>query len=443
MRRSTISLAVATAAAVLAASGAGAGAASKNGRPAFASYAAPQGMGDQAGEPTLGVDLRTGVVLFQSGERTLRVTGLDGHGHATWRDVSPLLPGLYTFDPILETDPKTGRTFSSQLDTYCSRMAYTDDDGAHWTQVPLGCGLGAAFDHQTVGVAKFRGPHDPDLYPNVVYYCAQNVVTAMCGTSLDGGYTFGPAVAAYSAADCTTIHGHVKSAPDGTAYLPPAECGGRAALARTLDDGRTWTLHRVPGSATNGSALHPSVGVGSDGTVYYAWGGVSAGSSPGGPPYAAVSRNRGETWTKPQRLGADAGIVNTRFVTTVAGDGDRAAVAYLGSRTAGNASDPSFLGEWHLYVSFTYDRGRHWSTVDATPRAPVQVGSICTDGTLCTADRNLLDFNDLVIDGRGRVLAAIADGCPGSVCTPATRASKATIVRQESGRGLLRRYDPK
>lgn len=79
----------------------------------------------------------------------------------------------------------------------------------------------------------------------------------------------------------------------------------------------------------------------------------------------------------------------------------------------------------------------------ATPKAPVQVGPICTSGATCTGNRNLLDFNDLVVDGRGRVLAAIADGCPGAVCTPATRNAKATIVRQEAGRGLLRRYDPR
>jgi hypothetical protein len=195
----------------------------------------------------------------------------------------------------------------------------------------------------------------------------------------------------------------------------------------------------VPGSAT-GDAMHPSMGVGSDGTVYFGWGG-KAGAGPGGPPYAAVSRDLGTTWTKPVRLGAEHRIVQTRFVTTVAGDGDRAAVAYLGAKAPGDSSDPSYPGEWRLYVSFTYDRGRTWTTVDATPGKPVQVGAICTSGTLCDANRNLLDFNDVVIDGRGRVLAAIAHGCPGAVCTPAQRSAKATIVRQEAGRGLLRKYD--
>jgi hypothetical protein len=414
----------------------GAAAAPRPARTAFASYAAPAGLGDDAGEPTLGVHPKSGAVLFQAGSRVLRVTGLDGRGGATWTDVTPLLPGLYTLDPILETDVRTGRTFTSQLDLYCSRMAYSDDAGTTWTPVTLGCSPGATFDHQSVGVGKLVGG-DPDAYPNAVYYCAQTGATAMCGVSTDGGDTFGPAVAAYSVADCTTSHGHLKSGPDGTTYLPAWSCGDRAGLARTTDNGESWTVRTVPGS-TVGDAMHPSIGVGADGTVYFAWGGQLPGQV-GGPAYAAVSRDRAGTWTKPVRLGVEHGIVNTRFVTTVAGDGDRAAVAYLGSATGGDGSDAAFGGTWRLYVSFTYDRGRHWTTVAATP--PVQAGAICTAGTICGADRNLLDFDDVVIDGRGRVLVAFADGCPGSVCIRATRASKATIARQESGRGLLRRHD--
>ena len=439
MRRARTRFALLAAAAAIAAAVSGAGAAPKAVRPSFASYQAPSGMGDDAGEPTLGVDPKTGAVLFQSYSRVLRVTGFDGRGKAAWKDVSPLLPGLYSFDPILETDTKSGRTFTSQLDLWCSRMAYSDNAGTTWTQVPVGCALGATFDHQTVGVGKLVGG-DPDGYPNAVYYCAQTGATAMCGVSEDGGDTFGPATAAYTINDCTTAFGHLKSGPDGTAYLPSYECQGRAGLATTRDNGKTWSVRTVPGS-TIGDAMHPSVGVGSDGTVYFAWGGQDDGG-PGGAPYVSVSRDRATSWTKPYRLGREVGVVNTRFVTTVAGDGDRAAVAYLGSRTPGDGSATTWAGEWRLYVSFTYDRGKTWSTVEAT-RHPVQAGPICTSGALCMENRNLLDFNDLVIDGRGRVLAAIADGCPGAVCTTATRGAKATIVRQESGRGLLRKYDPR
>lgn len=415
-------------------------------KPSFTSYAAPAGMGEDAGEPTLGIDPRSGAVLFAAGSRTLRATAFDvgGKGRAAWADVSPLLPGLYTFDPILETDEKTGRTWTSQLDLYCSRMAYTDDAGATWTPVNVGCAPGATFDHQTVGVGPFRveGPVRPTgSYPHAVYYCAQTGATANCGMSLDGGNTFGPATVAYSIADCTTAFGHLKTAPDGMAYLPPWECGGGMGLAASDDNGQSWRLHEIPGTVA-GDAMHPSVDVASDGTVYFGYGGDVAGGSGLNAPYAAISRDEGYQWSRPVRLGTEHKIVNTRFVTVITGDGDRAAVAYLGSATGGDGSAPSFAGVWHLYVSFTYDRGRTWTTVRATDH-PVQAGPVATAGALSDPRlRNLLDFIDSVTDARGRVLVAIADGCPGSgPCTTADRGAKATIVRQVSGRGLFREYD--
>ena len=413
-------------------------------RPSFTSYASPSGMGDDAGEPTLGFEPRSGTVLFQSGSRTLRASGFGPRGIATWQDVSPLVPGLYTFDPILKTDARTGRTWSSQLDLYCSRMAFTDNAGMTWTQVKVGCAPGATFDHQTVGVGPFRveGPKPTSTYPNVVYYCAQTGATANCGTSFDGGESFGPATVAYSVADCTTAFGHLETAPDGMAYLPPWECGDQMGLAVSDDNGGSWEVRRIPWTVA-GDAMHPSVDVASDGTLYFGYGGDVHGGPGLNAPYAVVSRDEGDSWLRPVRLGAEHRIVNTRFVTVVAGDGDRAAISYLGTPTAGDGSLATFAGTWHLYVSFTYDRGRTWTTVRATDH-PVQVGPISTAGALSQdpRTRNLLDFIDSVVDARGRVLVAVADGCPGAAaCTTADRGSKATIVRQATGRGLLRRFD--
>jgi hypothetical protein len=77
----------------------------------------------------------------------------------------------------------------------------------------------------------------------------------------------------------------------------------------------------------------------------------------------------------------------------------------------------------------------------------VQRGSICTAGTTCGADRNLLDFNDITIDKYGHVEVAYADGCT-SACVTSTKVAdnthtaKATIARQYDGTGLLAAYDP-
>ena len=421
--------------------------------PKYRVYAAPANLGNSAGEPSLGVDPGSGQVLFQALYQTLNVSGFDRRfpGDATWRDVAPAITSMTSFDPLLEMDPKTGRTFVSQLTLACSLMAYTDDRGESWTDVPLGCGAGSMFDHQSIGIGPYvkGGPlsNVPHSYPNVVYYCAQDIASAKCAASVDGGATFLPANVAYTTAECQLggIFGHLKAAPDGTIYLPPRYCPNLAAgtyetgVAVSEDNGLTWVVRKVPGSGY-GDAGHGSVAVAQDGTVYLSWG---SGKFPdGGPVQVSKSRDKGKTWTKPVSLGREYKIANTRFPVAVAGDGDRAVVAYLGTDEEGDGGGSSFPGVWHLYASHTYDGGKTWKTYKITNH-PVQVGAICTAGTTCGNDRNLLDFNDMVVDTKGRVWIAFADGCTAKSCTKANREDHATIARLVAGRGVYRKYDGK
>jgi hypothetical protein len=419
----------------------------------FRSYPAPEGSAEGAAEPTLGVNPETGAVLYIAGLETYRVGDWDaaGPGTSTWTDVSTLLTSLYTADPILETDTTTGRTFVNQL-TYSnpgSVMAYTDDDGETWTNVPYGSGVGPNVDHQTVGFGPWVDGGvltSVNGYPNAIYYCTNDVLYSNCAISLDGGDTFLPSHPAYSSEDCAAIHGHLKSAPDGTVYLPPDGCtgidtdGDPAAVVASEDNGLTWEVRRVPDS-DSGDGGHPSLGVANDGTIYLAY---SAKDEDGasGPVQVAKSQDKGVTWEAPVTLGADVGVKSSSFPVAAAGDPDRAAVAFLGTTDPENPRDTAaFEGRWDLYVSMTYDGGRTWSTVNATPDNPVQVGSICTGGLGCGNDRNLLDFNDMVIDERGQVLVGLADGCTKAACTPADREEHGLIVRQASGRGLLAEFD--
>ena len=106
-----------------------------------------------------------------------------------------------------------------------------------------------------------------------------------------------------------------------------------------------------------------------------------------------------------------------------------------------------------MYVSTTYDGGNTWTTVDDTPTDPVQRGSICTNGTTCGTDRNLLDFMDINMDSQGRVLVGYPDGCVNACVTTTTDATHptqdslnsgtayATIARQSGGLSLLSAYD--
>ncbi len=394
--------------------------------------------------------------MYQAGLSTFKATFDDSvsPATATWKDVSATaangcpLGSTTSLDPILFTDHATGRTFESQLSGVDSLTCWTDDDGATWFPSEGG-GIPSGADHQTVGGGPYSasgiGALPTSSYPNAVYYCSQDIATAFCALSRDGGTTFGAGVPTYSLLDCGGLHGHVKVAPDGTAYLPNKSCGADQAVVVSHDNGSTWTVEHVPGSTPGDS--DPSVGVGANGTVYFGYVGAD------GKPAVATSTDQGRTWHDNQPVGSEFGIQNAVFPTVVAGDDDRAAFAFLGTPQGGNYQDAAnFKGVWHLYVATTYDGGKTWQTADATPNDPVQRGSICTGGTTCGNDRNLLDFIDMTIDDHGRIEVGYADGCINTCVTDTSetsgagpadaQAAYATIARQSGGKTLFAAYDP-
>jgi len=412
--------------------------------PTYANSWAPDGIADahNAGEPSIGVDRASGAAMFQAYTSTLKVT-YDSAGTAIWQDKSATAANgcpqgsTTSLDPILFTDPVTHRTFESQLAGKTALTCYTDDDGDTWTPTG-GSGINSGVDHQTIGGGPFAPgvPGAVTSYPNAVYYCSQDIADASCAVSRDGGLTYGPAVPMYSLLDCGGLHGHVKVAPDGTVYVPNKGCGGNQAVAVSEDNGLTWTVRHNP-SSTPGES-DPSVGIGAGGTVYMGY------QNSDSTARIAVSHDKGKTWLYDQNIGAALGIKNIVFPAVTAGDDNRAVFTFLGTTTGGNYQDAdNFAGVWHLYVATTYDGGQSWVTVDATPTDPVQKGSICTGGTTCGNDRNLLDFIDVTTDSQGRVLVAYADGCTGTCASGGAQNydALASIARQSSGNTLYGAYD--
>src|SRR3954470_3758539 len=260
------------------------------GLPRYYNFAPPATIGEAAGEPTIGFNKTTKRAMYIAGLQTLQVTFPEQETPlgtvpeacpADWKDVSFLLTKTKSLDPILFTDPNTGRTFVSQLDSESagpalvglnSLMAFTDDDGATWTPAQVNPPDGSN-DHQTVGAGPYPSLIPSGVnpaYPDAVYYCGQsgNVLvatsTAFCSRSDDGGLNFQKSVPIYTGAlDCSqTIHGHVKVAPDGTVYVPNAQCGGGQAVAASTDAGITWTVSTVPESRTG--STDPSIGISKD-----------------------------------------------------------------------------------------------------------------------------------------------------------------------------------
>lgn len=422
-----------------------------------------------AGEPSLGTDWKTGNAMYMAGTQVSRVS-FDSAGNATWTDVTPPEQGVVNEDAILFTDSALGRTFSEGLLVAGSNGGTTTDDGATWspTTFPLPHGP----DHETVGAGPYHAPAPATAglsgYPHALYYCSQDILVAagaFCGRSDDAGLTYNPSSDLFGiTSPCASIHGHVKVSPDGTVYVPQNRCTRPdgvtgQGMAVSSDNGQSWTYSVVPDSTAkaSGAGSDPSIGLGAGNTVYY---GYEAGD---GHPRIAVSHDHGQTWSTSVDVGTSYGIQNTKFPEVVAGDDNRAAFAFLGTTSAGDDQAASFPGVWYLFVSYTYDGGQTWTTVNATPGDPVQRGCIWNGGG-SNSCRNLLDFNDASVDKQGRVLVAYTDGCAnfdftyrsltGAVHGPSQcdtnpdsyastdKANFDALVRQSCGQGLFAAYDP-
>ena len=400
------------------------------------------GIGTSSGEPSIGVDWNTGKIMYQAILQTLRETADDSCRNTptlTWEQVQSPVTGTESFDPILFTDHDTGRTQISQLILFSTRSIsnFTDDDGKSYTQ-SAGSGVASGFDHQTIGGGPFHAPLPSGaVYAHGVYYCGQANAAANCALSVDGGLTFGPGVPITNATQCTSLHGHVKVGPDGSAYVPNTDCAGSQAVVVSQDNGLSWTLRPIPNSSAGSS--DPSVAVDRGGRLYF---GYANGDTTAA---VAISDDHGATFTRTVDVGAARNIHAVEFAEMVAGDPGRAQFMFLGATAPGNLQDPAYPGVFHVYVASTYDGGATWFTQDVTPNAPVQRGPIWNGGG-AVAYRNLLDFNDATYDARGRFVAAVAQGCQGA-CALTTGtgngySSQASIVRQTGGRGLIGAFDP-
>src|ERR1700757_5138233 len=425
-----------------------------------------------AGEPSIGVNWNSptsasGVTNFQSDLQTLFINFDDScpaNGlSATWYNSAAPTSQFVDSDPIGFTDRQTGRVFAGEL-TLTSpscKVSFTDTDGLDQLRQPSYAGwspssgpLGSGIDHETIGGGPYHAPAPPHgTYANAVYYCSQDLVTAFCLRSDDGGATYGPPIPTYTS-QCGGLHGHVKVAPDGTVYLPNNSCGGTGAVVVSEDNGLTWIVRPVQNASiqtrANSNFQDPSVGIDSSGRVYFGMSNSTAANTATGGCNAVVatSTDRGQTWQNIYDVGAAYGLKNVAFPAAVAGDTGRAAVAFYGSTTSGDGSANSFSGVWHLYVANTFDGGLHWTTNDATPKDPMQRGCIWMHGgaDIC---RNLLDFFDMTVDKQGRVQVGYVDGCTDGACAQAAVTAKGNaytargvIARQSSGRRLLANFDP-
>ena len=406
-----------------------------------------KGTPQQAGEPTLGVTNK-GTVFYVTLTGSPDIIRSENNGRS-WKTVSPTLPTgskahRVSFDPYVYVDDAEGadRIFTIDLTVACSYLSFSDDEGKSWITNPLACGR-PVNDHQTL----FSGPPALSLtavYPNVVYYCWNDVGSSSCSKSLDGGLTFvDTGSPAFQGIDplaeapgydpenrfdvgsyCGGLHGHGHVGQDGTVYLPKGHCG-QPWLAISTTEGATWERIQV---AKNGVAHHEaSVATDRKGNIYYAW------SARDRLIYLAISKNGGKSWTKPTMVGAP-GVNETNLPSLDVGAPGQVAIAYMGTenspgrpfpKNTGTTTNPDcFVAQlpcptppeykdttWHGYMTITKNaldkNPTFFSTTVNDQKDPLKRGA-CGPGR-CGLD--ILDFIDITIAPDGQVWSSWVDAC--------------------------------
>lgn len=398
-------------------------------------------VGMHALEPTLGLTPGGTVFYAAAGfEFAGRLPGTQilrsDDGGKTWENTSPRVLGQntmpLTLDPYVyvdrDIDGDTGRVFTIDLTLACSYMSFSDDKGESWITNPLSCGR-PVNDHQTL----FSGPpatSTPVGYPNLLYYCWNDVGSSSCSKSLDGGITFvptgAPAFEGFEPGNedpgffgqsgfCGGLHGHGAVGPDGTVYLPREYCG-KPMVAISNDEGRTWIRVEVSKKIRSTSqpregAAHPSVAVDKKGNVYYMWIGAEDRLA-----YLSVSKNGGESWSRPVVVNPP-GLKETNLPQITARGKGKIALVYYGSTNSpfprcGLDCTPKDYEKttWNGYLTMSANAlGKNPLFLTGTvnnPKDPL-IRQRCGPGRCQWA----YDFIDVEIGNDGVPYGAFVDGC--------------------------------
>ncbi|MGQ0535071.1 MAG: sialidase family protein [Methanobacteriota archaeon] len=259
--------------------------------------------------------------------------------------------------------------------------------------------------------------------------------------SHDGGATWGPIV---KAADDTRQGGAVADPRGGNLYLPRDESGA-IKVARSTDDGLTWTSVDAAGVGGERGHIFPVAAVDEAGTVYLVFAAAAAAPTPlpdllfetdrsleRPSVYLVVSRDGGSNWSEPRRLNADG--TTAIFPWIAAGEAGRIVVVWYENVRGTSLQE---AGEWWVTAAISVDASANEPEFAAAPVGdrPAHVGPICTSGAACqfsAGDRTLLDFFEVAIHPEGYPViayAADADARRATIDVYATRMMEGTLLR--------------
>jgi hypothetical protein len=347
---------------------------------------------------------------------------------ATWSD--PIFPkgaedATTGGDTELAVD-KRGTVYEGELWLGSDSIYISSDKGQTWDWSPASHDLVAdrewlAYEPKEdalygywdgfKGLMVAKAPLDTPLGSNAArFFPEHHVIVPECAAAVAVNC---PDVPIDNVGDTPVIHqatspGRPSVSPvDGTVYFPfPYQIAGKGiGIAYTEDGASSFKYSYVAGAGHGdfGDTGHdfPVSAVDAAGNLFVAW---IEDKGDGYNLYLASSGDKGAHWTPP--LEVSKGVSKTAvFPNVVAGAAGQVAVSWYGTQATGDPNGVPAAAAWSVYATEIEN------ATDQTPSVTTSIvesafhkGPICTHGLGCTGNsRNLLDFFDMQIDGKGQV----------------------------------------
>jgi hypothetical protein len=339
-------------------------------------------------------------------------------GGATWAltpaGLRAALPG--GGDANVALDPKTGALYMVDLWLGASTTSRSTDGASTWTGNPLGVPV---QDRSWVATAG-----GGDVYM-VTHQIPSGLIVSKSFAPLDGvAYpisTVGASVVDQE--QCICPPGNIVA--EGGGLLGDKvgfiySTGNGVKFAASSNGGLTFTSTVVgpDNSAASTVANFPVVADAGSGHLVAVWMEDFAAND---RVQIAQSSNFGATWSAPQTLLSSA--TGTSVYPWVAANASQISVSLYHTSTVTTPDNAPAGTQWFETYLESVNGGAFSSptTIDTTP---VKTGPVCTGGTGCSANRDLLDFQTVTLDKSGRAnIAYTRVTSPGTVQTMFVRQS--------------------
>jgi hypothetical protein len=318
------------------------------------------------------------------------------NGGSTWQllpaSLKANLPG--GGDSDISLDPQTGALAETDLWLGSATVSKSTDKGQSWTANPLQ-GI-VVQDRQWV--AQSGG--------GVVYHLTHQIPTGLIvSKSIDGGLTYPISTVGATPVDQTGCvcppgtmiaeGGGLLGTSDKVGFVYATSTGG-VKFARSTNGGLTFT-NVVVGPATSGDtgAAFPVVANAGGNKLAAVWL-ENAGSS--SVIKLSTSSDWGATWSAPSVVVSGGASV----YPWVAAQGSKIAISVYHTTASGTSDTVPESAQWFESYLESTDGGTTFSALETVDPTVVKSGPICTGGTGCSGDRELLDFQSDTIDNAGK-----------------------------------------